>query len=49
MHVGFANPVILFETLQRIYKKIQNIGMYKPWGCVIVLNFAVACEAVGEE
>lgn len=49
MHVGFANPVILFQTSQRIYKNIQNIGMHKPWGCVIALNFVVAWEAIGEE
>jgi len=49
VRVGFVKPVILFEKSQRIYKKIQNIAMHKPWGCVIALNFTVACEAVWEE
>lgn len=49
MHAGFVNPVVVFETSQRIYKKIQNIGMHKPRGCVIALNFTVACGAVWEE
>lgn len=33
----FYKPCYVVETSQRIHKKIQNIGIHKPWGCAIAL------------